>query len=104
MNGNILWDSISNLNLSLTEGSVLTGAVLDDESCAGEGGSGSCRLTIGEGSSWIVTGDSTVTELTCIGTVSDADGNTVSIVRDDGTVLVQGNSSFTVTVQHYIVT
>ena len=104
LNGNILWDSISNLNLSLTEGSILTGAVLDDESCAGEGGSGSCRLTIDEGSSWIVTGDSTVTELTCIGIVSDEDGNTVSIVRDDGTVLVQGNSSFTVTVQHYVVT
>ena len=104
MNGNILWDSISNLDLFLTEGSVLTGAVLDDESCAGEGGSGSCCVTIDESSSWIVTGDSTVTELICSGTISDADGNTVSIVLDDGTVLVQGNSPFTLTVKQYVET
>ena len=104
MDGDILWDSISNLDLSLTEGSVFTGAVIDDESCAGEGGSGSCRITIDESSAWIVTGNSSVTELICIGTVSDADGNTVSVVRNDGTVLVQGNSPFTVTTDDYIVT
>ena len=104
MAGNILWDSISNLDLSLTESSVLKGAVLDDESCAGEGGNGSCCITIDESSAWIVTGNSTVTRLTCIGTVSDADGNEVSIVRSDGTVLVQGNSPFTVTTEEYIVT
>ncbi|MBQ3372055.1 MAG: hypothetical protein IJG40_02825 [Oscillospiraceae bacterium] len=101
MDGDILWDSISTLDLSLTEGSVLTGAVLDDETCAGEGGSGSCRITIDESSSWIVTGDSAVTELICSGTISDADGDTVSIVRADGTVLIQGTGIYSITVESY---
>lgn len=38
LNGNVVYDSIANLTFSLTEGSVLIGAVLDDESCSGEGG------------------------------------------------------------------
>ncbi|MBO7727013.1 MAG: hypothetical protein J6S50_00660 [Oscillospiraceae bacterium] len=101
MDGNIIWDSISNLDLSLTEGSILMGAVLDDESCAGEGGSGTCCITVDESSAWIVTGDSMLTKLICTGTLRDADGNTVSIMLGDGTVLVEGNSPFTVTVNQY---
>ncbi|MBQ8075800.1 MAG: hypothetical protein IJ237_07435 [Oscillospiraceae bacterium] len=101
LDGDILWDSISTLSLSLTEGSVLTGAVLDDESCAGEGGGGSCSLVIDESSSWIVTGDSILTDLTCNGIISDPDGNTVTIARTDGTVLLSGTSIYTVTVESY---
>lgn len=101
MAGDVIWDSISHLDLSLTQGSTLIGAVIDDESCAGEGGSGSCRVTIDGNSKWVVTGDSTLTELICSGAVSDADGNEVSIALRDGTVLVQGTSPFTVTVDRY---
>ena len=101
MNGDVIWDSISTLDLSLTENSVLTGAVTDDESCAGEGGSGSCRLTIDESSSWIVTGDSILTELVCAGTITDAAGNTVPIIGTDGSVLAEGESAYTVTVSAY---
>ena len=101
LNGDILWDSISTLSLSLTEGSVLTGAVLDDESCAGEGGNGGCSIMIDASSSWIVTADSTVSDLVCSGTITDADGNTVTIALADGTVLVSGDSAVTVTVDSY---
>ena len=98
MQGDILWDSISTLDLAVTEGSTLVGAVLDDESCAGEGGDGSCRLTIDASSTWIVTGDSVLSELSCEGTICGADGRPVSIVSADGTVLVEGSSAYTITV------
>lgn len=101
MNGDVIWDSISTLNFYMTQGSTLTGAVLDDESCAGEGGEGAANLTIDADSEWIVTGDSVVTNLASEGSVVDEAGNTVSIVGQDGTVYVQGDSEYTVTVSNY---
>ena len=98
MDGDVIWDSISNLDLNLTEGSVLTGAILDDESCAGEGGDGACALTIDATSKWIVTGDSVLTTLSCAGEIVDADGNAVTLIASDGTVLSEGTSAYTVTV------
>ena len=98
MNGDVVWDSISNLELSLTEETVFTGAVLDDESCAGSGGDGGCVLTIDESSSWIVTGDSAVTTLNCSGTITDAEGHAVTIVDSEGNVLSAGESGYTITV------
>ena len=101
MNGDVVWDTISNLNLYLTDGTVLTGAIVDDESCAGDGGSGSCVVTIDERSRWIVTGDSVVSELNCAGTITDAEGKTVTIVGADGEVLAEGDSAYTITATVY---
>ena len=101
MNGDVVWDSISNLDLYLTEGSVLTGAVINDESYAGNGGDGYCNLYVSSDSTWVVTGDSTLSSLQCEGTIVDAEGNTVTIVGTDGTVYVQGESTVTVTVEEY---
>ena len=101
MEGDIIWDSISTLDMEMTEGSVLTGAFIDDESSAGDGGDGYANLVIDNTSKWIVTGDSVLTSLTNNGTIVDADGNTVSIVGTDGTVYVQGTSSYTITVGSY---
>lgn len=98
MDGDVIWDSISNLSLNLTEGSVLTGAILDDESCAGKGGDGACALTIDATSKWIVTGDSVLTTLSCDGEIVDADGSAVTLAASDGTVLSEGTSAYTVTV------
>ena len=98
MDGDVIWDSISNLDLNLTEGSVLTGAILDDESCAGEGGDGACALTIDAASKWIVTGDSVLTTLSCDGEIVDADGRAVPLAASDGTVLSEGTSAYTVTI------
>ena len=50
---------------------------------------------------WIVTGDSTVSALSCAGTMKDSEGNTVSVVGTDGTVYVEGTSAYTVTVDSY---
>ncbi len=101
MNGNVIWDSISTLDLYLTEGSVLNGAVVDNENWAGDGGNGYARVVIDGSSSWVVSGNSEVTVLECAGTITDAAGNAVTIVGTDGTVYVQGNSEYTVTVSSF---
>lgn len=101
MKGDIIWDSISTLDFYMTEGSTLTGAVMDDETNAGNGGDGSCSMYIDSGSTWIVTGDSTVTNLYNAGTITDADGNSVTIKDTDGTVYQEGSSSVTITVSSY---
>ncbi len=101
MNGNIIYDSISNLNFYMENGSVLTGSIIDDETYAGNGGNGEASLYISKDSKWVVTGDSTLTSLYNEGTIVDENGKTVSIVGSDGTVYVQGDSSYTVTVQSY---
>lgn len=99
--GDIIWDSISNLDFYLTGSSTLTGAVIDDETAAGDGGDGTCSLYLGSDATWVVTGNSTLTNLCSEGTIRDADGNTVSIVGTDGTTYVEGTSSYTITVDSY---
>lgn len=101
MDGDVIWDSISTLNFYMTQGSTLTGAVVDDESYAGEGGDGMANLMIDADSEWIVTGDSVVTNLANEGTIVDEAGNAVRVVGQDGTVYVQGDSEYTVTVSNY---
>ena len=104
MKGDVIWDSISTLDFYMENGSDLTGAVVDDETYAGSGGSGYANLYIDSGSTWIVTGDSTVTNLYNTGTIKDTDGNAVTIKGTDGTVYVQGTSSYTITVSSYSTT
>ena len=101
MKGDVIWDSISKLDFYMTDGSTLTGAVKDDESCAGDGGSGYCNMYIEKGSTWTVTGNSTVTKLQNAGTIQDASGKKVTIKGTDGTVYVKGTSKYTVTVKSY---
>ncbi len=101
MEGDVIWDSISELDFYMTDGSTLTGAFLQDETYAGNGGSGYANLYIDDDSTWTVTGDSVLSGLYCTGTIVDADGNTVSIVGSDGTVYVDGDSEYTVTVDEY---
>lgn len=101
MEGNVIWDSISDLDFYMTGESMLTGAVTQDESNAGDGGDGYCNLYIGEDATWIVTGDSTVSALHCAETIEDNEGKTVTVKGTDGTVYVEGDSSYTITVTSY---
>lgn len=104
MDGDIIWDSISQLDFYMLDGSTLTGAVRDDETNAGSGGDGYANLTISADSTWVVTGDSTLTNLYNAGTIVDEQGRAVTIVDTNGTVLVQGTSDYTVTVGSYATT
>ncbi len=101
MEGDVIWDSISKLDFTMSNSSSLTGAFIQDESCAGDGGSGYANLTIGSGCTWTVTGDSRVTSLNNSGTIIGSDGKTVSIVGSDGTSFVKGDSAYTITVDNY---
>ena len=99
MVGDVYWDSISTLAFTMSNGSSLTGAFLQDESCTGGNtGSGSAALLIGSDCVWTVTGDSVLTDLTVRGSIADADGREVKILAADGTVLHDGASAYTITV------
>ena len=104
MEGDVIWDSISQLDFYMLDGSTLTGAVLDDETNAGSGGDGRANLYISADSTWVVTGDSVLTNLYSAGTIVDTQGRAVTIKDTNGTVLVQGTSDCTVTVSGYSAT
>ena len=72
--GDVVYDSISNLDMYLLEGSTLDGAILWDDSLnGGYTGDGVMNLTIDAGSVWNVTGTSVITgTLACAGTVTNA--------------------------------
>jgi hypothetical protein len=101
MEGDVIYDSISNLDFYMINGSSLKGALVDDESYAGDGGDGCCNVYISSDSVWTVTGDSVVKNLYSEGTIVDDSGNTVTIVGNDGTVYVEGDSQYTITVDNY---
>lgn len=101
MEGDVIWDSISQLDFYVTEGSRLTGAFVNDESWAGDGGDGYANLYISDDSTWVVTGDSELTNLYNAGSIVDEKGKTVTIKGTDGTVYVKGTSSYNVTVKSY---
>ena len=101
MQGDVVWDSISDLDFYITDNSTLTGAIVDDETYAGNGGDGYCNVYLAEGCTWTVTGDSTVSSIESEGSIVDADGKTVSIVATDGTTYVEGDSQYTITTGSY---
>lgn len=101
MEGNIIWDSVSQLDFYMRDNSTLTGAVVQDESCAGDGGEGFCNLYLGENCTWTVTGDSILSSLSSEGKIVDAAGKDVTIQGSDGTVFVQGDSTYTITTETY---
>ncbi len=94
MQGDIIWDSISTLKFLMSDGSVLTGAMIQDESNVKMTGTGYADVTIDASSKWIVTGNSTVRRLNCEGTILDSKGNAVTVELTDGTVVSKGNSEY----------
>lgn len=101
MEGSVIWDTISQLDFYMTDGSNLTGAIIDDESFAGNGGDGYFNVYVSDDSTWTVTGDSTVSKLSNAGTIVDDSGKTVTVKGTDGTVYVEGDSDYTITVDKY---
>lgn len=101
MKGDIIWDSISKLDLYMKDGSILKGAVKDDETYAGNGGDGYCNISVSKDSKWIVTGDSELTTLSNEGTIVDKDNKKVTIKGTDGKVYVKGDGKYTITVDKY---
>ncbi|MCD8381418.1 MAG: hypothetical protein LUC30_00660, partial [Clostridiales bacterium] len=85
LEGDIAVDTISTLDITLTNGSTLTGTINIVEN--DEGGAAvedNAVVIIGEGCTWTLTGDCTVTSLTNNGTIN-YNGYTITLA--DGTVL-----------------
>lgn len=101
MEGDIIWDDISQLDFYMTKNCNLKGAVLKDKSFAKAEQEGYCHLYIEEGCTWTVTGDSTLTRLSCRGKIMDDGGDTVTVRGTDGTTYIQGNGKYTITVNDY---
>lgn len=85
LNGDILVDTISTLSLTLRQGSVFTGSIqVYDNQWGGTALRDNVSLTIEEGCTWSLTGNSTLTTLTNHGTILY---NGFTITLGDGTVL-----------------
>ncbi len=63
--------------------------------------SGYAALYIDASSVWVVTADTMLTKLENKGLITDPEGRVVNIAGTDGTVYVEGDSSYTVTVGSY---
>lgn len=85
IDGNIVVDTISTLDFSLTNGSVLNGTInIVDNGEGGSAVSDNAVVTIDSGSTWNLTGNCTITSLTNNGTINF---NGYTITHADGTVL-----------------
>lgn len=97
--GDVVADTISSVDLHLTEGTTWAGAASIEQNAAGSASDAPMTVNIDGSSQWTVTADSTVSSLNVAegAKVVDADGKTVTIVAGGQTV-VQGDSGLTVTV------
>ena len=85
ISGDIIVDSISTLDMTLTNGSCFTGRISIAANLTGSAAvENNAVITIGEGCIWKLTGDCTVTSLTNNGTI-DFNGYTITLA--DGSVL-----------------
>ena len=102
LKGNIEADTISSVDLHLTQGSQWTGAASIVENEAGSTSDAPITVNIDGTSSWVVTDSCTISALNVAdgAQVVDESGRTVTIVANGQTV-VQGDSDITVTCDSY---
>lgn len=85
LNGNIAVDTVSTLNMTLTDSSDFTGTInIIDNAQNGTAVDNNAVVTIDSDSTWTLTGDCTVTSLENNGTIN-FNGHTITLA--DGTVL-----------------
>ena len=99
LEGTIEADTISSVDVYLTDGSVWTGITVISENDTASTVDEPVSVSIDATSTWVVTADCELSNLTVAegGQVVDAEGDTVTIVCGGETV-VEGTSSITVTV------
>lgn len=101
LSGAIAADTISSADVYLTDGTTWTGAAKIETNSAGSTSTSPLSVSVDGTSSWVVTDDSTVSNLTLAegASVTDENGNDVQIVDASGNVLRAGSSDVTVTVE-----
>ena len=100
LSGDIVADTISSADIYLLDGTTWTGATSIEENANGSTSEAPVTVNVDSTSTWVVTGDCTVSALNVAdgGKVVDANGNSVTIVANGKTV-VQGDSSIKVTAE-----
>ncbi len=93
IDGDMVVDKVSNLNLYLADGSTFTGAINSD----GEAGDVYVELT--GGSKWTLTGDAHITSLTCDADSIDLNGHTLYV---GGEAYASGTASSGTAIQHVV--
>ena len=93
LSGNIYVDSISSADMYLLSNSTFTGNTSDSDEDA------TITMNIDSTSTWVLTSDSTITNLNLEdgGSIVDSTGKTVTI-KQDGKTIVEGNSQYTLTI------
>lgn len=84
INGDILVDDVSNLNLYLAEGSTFTGAINSD------GQAGEVYVDLSGASTWTLSADSYITSLTCDADSINLNGHTLYV---NGKAYAEGSAS-----------
>ena len=84
LDGDMIVDEVSELNLYLQSGSSYTGAINTD------GAAGSVYVELTDGATWTLTGDSYITSLTCDADSIDLNGYTLYV---DGEEYTEGTAS-----------
>ncbi len=100
LKGNISCDGISNVTFYLTDGTTYTGTIINDTTYDGDGG---VSMNLTSDTKWIVTKDTTIKSLNAASgsSITDSNGNTVTIKTSDGKTVVNGNSDITITTDSY---
>ncbi len=100
LNGNITVDSISSADIYLLQQTSYTGSTsITENTDSSENVENNITMNVSSDSTWIVTNDSTLTNLNVEegGQIVDEDGKTVTIKTNDE-VIVKGDSDYTITV------
>lgn len=102
LTGNIEADTMSSVDLFLTQGSIWTGSASITDNANGATSDAPITVNVDGTSSWVVTDSCTISALNVASgaQVVDENGNTVTIVAGGQTV-VQGDSDVTVTCDSY---
>ena len=79
INGNMIVDDVSNLNLYLSDGSTFNGAINSD------GQAGEVYVELSGGSKWVLSGDSYITSLTCDADSIDLNGHKLYVGGEEYT-------------------
>lgn len=103
MDGSIITDDISSLNLNLYKNTIYKGnLVKTDKYYNGNNKKGFVNITIDETSTWIITKNSYVDKLTLKGSLKDENDKSIKIVDSNGHSLVDGDSNIILTVKELI--
>lgn len=93
IDGDMVVDDVSNLNLYLSDSSTFNGAINAD------GAAGDVYVELAGGSKWVLTGDSYITSLTCDADSIDLNGHTLYV---DGKAYESGTASTGTAIEHVV--